>query len=87
MSSGLKKKTVSIPFSPVLSYHFGHGLGGCTVGTTTGISAEIVEAVVPQTSSPNPAKMPIVVYAYSTSHWGDIISHPLKQKAQRLLLG
>jgi hypothetical protein len=32
------------------------------VGTTTGISTEIVEDVVPQTSSSNPAEMPIVVY-------------------------
>jgi hypothetical protein len=32
------------------------------VDTTTGISAEIVEDVVPQTSSPNPTEMPVVVY-------------------------
>jgi hypothetical protein len=34
------------------------------VGTTTGISAEIVEVVVPQTSSLNPTKIPIVVYGH-----------------------
>jgi hypothetical protein len=32
------------------------------VGTTTGISAELVEAVVQQTSSLNPAEMPTLVY-------------------------
>jgi hypothetical protein len=57
-----KKKTISIQFSPLLSYHLKHGLGCCTVGTTMRIPAKIVEVVVPQTSSPNPVEMPIVVY-------------------------
>jgi hypothetical protein len=58
----VKKQTGSIQFSPLPSYHFGHGLRDCTVGTTTGILTENVEVVVPQTSSLNPMKMPIVVY-------------------------
>jgi hypothetical protein len=58
----VKKQIVSTQFSPLPSYHFGHDLRGCTVGTSTGIPTEIVAAVVPQTSSPNPVKMPTVVY-------------------------
>jgi hypothetical protein len=67
----VKQQTLSIQFSHLLSYHLGHGLGGCTVGTTTGIPAEIVEVVVPQTSSPNPTKMPTIVY-------GRLLHLPLK---------
>jgi hypothetical protein len=58
----VKKQTISIQFSPLPSYHLGHGLGGYTVGTTTGIPVEIVQAVVPQTSLPNPMEMSAVVY-------------------------
>jgi hypothetical protein len=68
----VKKQTRSIQFSPLLSYHFRHGFAGCTVGTTTGIPAKIVEVVVPQTSSPNPVKMPTVVY-------GRLLHLPLRQ--------
>jgi hypothetical protein len=58
----VKKQTVSIQFSPLPSYHLGHGLGGCTVGTTMGIPAQTMETVVPQTSSLNLVEMPTVVY-------------------------
>jgi hypothetical protein len=58
----VKKQTIFIQFRPLLSYHFGHDLRGCTVGTTMGILTEIVEVVFPQISSPNPVEMPIVVY-------------------------
>jgi hypothetical protein len=59
------------------------------VGTTTETTAEIVEAVVPQTSSPKPVEMPAVVY-WRLLHLplsGFFISNPLKQKARRLLSG
>jgi hypothetical protein len=43
----VKKQTIFIQFRPLLSYHFGHDLRGCTVGTTMGILTEIVEVVFP----------------------------------------
>jgi hypothetical protein len=58
----VRKQTISIQFSPLLSYHFEHGLGGYMVVTTTRIPAEIVQAVVPQTTSLNPVEMPTIVY-------------------------
>jgi hypothetical protein len=53
---------MSIQFSPLLSYHLEHDLRGYTLGTTMGTPVEIVEAMIPQTSSLDHAKMPIVVY-------------------------
>jgi hypothetical protein len=58
----VKKQIISIQLSPLLSYHLRHGLEGYTMGTTMGIPTEIVEAMVPQTSSPNPSQMPPIVY-------------------------
>jgi hypothetical protein len=43
-----------------LSFYLRHSFGGYTVGTTAGFLVEIVEALVPQTSPPNPAEVPAV---------------------------
>jgi hypothetical protein len=47
-----------------LSFHLRRSLGGYTMGTTMGFWVEIVEALAPQTSPPNPVEVPTVAYEH-----------------------
>ncbi len=60
IKSSAQNKALHMEISLRLSFYLRRSLGGYTVGTTTAFLIEIVEALAPQTSPPNPTEVPAV---------------------------
>jgi hypothetical protein len=71
-----------------LSFYLRCSLGGYTVGTTAGFPVEIIEALAPTISPPNPAEVPPVPYEYLfRPPSSDRLRLPAQRRTRGLLSG